>query len=54
MKRRVRIELRAEAKDEKSIKMSRITKDNRTLQKVSDADVEKYSNAAKTKFPKPN
>jgi proteasome alpha subunit len=48
------IELRAETKDEKSIKMSQITTQNKTLQKVSDADVNKYSAAAKTKFPKPN
>lgn len=48
------IELRAESKEEKSIKMSRITAQNRTLQKVSDADIEKYSGAAKSKFPKPN
>ncbi|NDF27747.1 MAG: proteasome subunit alpha, partial [Nitrosopumilaceae archaeon] len=48
------IELRSETKEEKSIKMSRITTQNRTLQKVSDADIEKYSGVAKTKFPKPN
>lgn len=48
------IELKSETKEEKSIKMSRITKDNRTLQKVNDADLEKYSKAAKEKFPKPN
>lgn len=47
------IELKSETKEEKSIKMSRITKDNRTLQKVNDADLEKYSKDAKEKFPKP-
>ncbi len=46
------IELRAESKEEKSIKMSRVTKDKRTLQKVSDAEIEKYSSVAKTKYPK--
>jgi proteasome alpha subunit len=48
------IELKSETKEEKSIKMSRITKDNRTLQKVNDSDLEKYSKAAKEKFPKPS
>ena len=48
------IELKSETKEEKSIKMSRITKDNRTLQKVNDADLEKYSKDAKVKFPKPS
>ncbi len=48
------IELKSETKEEKSIKMSRITKENRTLQKVNDADLEKYSKAAKDKFPKPS
>lgn len=48
------IELKSETKEEKSIKMSRITKDNRTLQKVNDADLEKYSKDAKEKFPKPS
>ncbi len=48
------IELRAETKDEKSIKMSRITKQNRILEKVNDEDLKKYSSVAKTKYPKPN
>mgnify|MGYP003344501830 FL=1 len=48
------IELRAETKDEKSIKMSRITKQNRVLEKVNDEELKKYSSVAKTKYPKPN
>lgn len=46
------IELKSESREEKSIKMSRITKENRTLQKVSDADLEKYTSAARAKHPK--
>ena len=48
------IEMRGEIKEEKSIKMSRVTKENRTLQKVNDADLEKYSKIAREKFPKPS
>ncbi|MBI5698487.1 MAG: archaeal proteasome endopeptidase complex subunit alpha [Thaumarchaeota archaeon] len=48
------IEMKGEIKEEKSIKMSRVTKENRTLQKVNDADLEKYSKIAREKFPKPS
>ena len=48
------IDLKSESREEKSIKMAKVTKDKRTLEKVSDADVEKYSKVAKEKFPKPS
>ncbi len=48
------IEMKGEIKEEKSIKMSRVTKENRTLHKVNDADLEKYSKIAREKFPKPS
>lgn len=49
------IDMKSEQKDEsKHIKMARITKDKKILEKMSDADLEKYSKIAKEKFPKPN
>lgn len=49
------IDLKSEQKDGiKHIKMARITKDKKTLEKVSDADLEKYAKIAKEKFPKPS
>lgn len=48
------IDLKTEQREEKSIKMARVTKDKRFLDKVSDADLEKYSKIAKEKFPKPS
>jgi proteasome alpha subunit len=47
------IELKSEVQNGvKNIKMARITKDKKILEKISDADLEKYSKAAKEKFPK--
>lgn len=47
------IELKSEQQDgTKNIKMAKITRDKKTLEKVSDADLEKYSQIAKQKFPK--
>lgn len=47
------IDLKSEQSDEpKNIKMALITKERKTLEKVSDADLEKYAQAAKEKFPK--
>lgn len=48
------IDLKGEQREEKSIRMARVTKDKRTLDKVSDADIEKYTKIAKEKFPKPS
>jgi proteasome alpha subunit len=47
------IDLKSEYKDGvKHIKMARITKEKKILEKISEADLEKYAGAAKTKFPK--
>lgn len=47
------IDLKGEYKDgAKHVKMARITKDRKILEKITDADLEKYSSMAKEKFPK--
>ena len=47
------IELKTEQKDGvKHIKVARVTKDKKILEKISDADLEKYAKIAKEKFPK--
>lgn len=47
------IDLKGEYKDgAKHVKMARITKDRKILEKITDADLEKYSGMAKEKFPK--
>jgi proteasome alpha subunit len=49
------IDLKTEQRDGiKHIKAAKITKDKKILEKLSDADLEKYSKAAKEKFPKPS
>jgi proteasome alpha subunit len=46
------IEIKSEQKNgTKHIKMSKITKDKKVLEKISDADLEKYAKLAKEKFP---
>ncbi|MGI0004435.1 MAG: archaeal proteasome endopeptidase complex subunit alpha [Candidatus Nitrosotenuis sp.] len=48
------IELKTEQKDgTKHIKAARITKDKKIIEKLGDADLEKYAKIAKEKFPKP-
>jgi proteasome alpha subunit len=47
------IDMKGEQKDEtKHIKMARITDSKKVLEKVSDADLEKYAKIAKEKYPK--
>ncbi|CAE6496051.1 Proteasome subunit alpha [Candidatus Nitrosotenuis uzonensis] len=47
------IDLKGEYKDEtKHIKMAKVTKEKKILEKISDADIDKYSKMAKQKFPK--
>ncbi len=48
------IDLKSEQRDSgmKHIKMAKITTDKKVLEKISDADLERYSKAAKEKFPK--
>jgi proteasome alpha subunit len=47
------IDLKSEQKDgAKHIKMARITKDKKILEKIGEAELEKYSKLAKAKFPK--
>lgn len=47
------IDMKGEQKDEtKHIKMAKITDDKKVLEKVSDADLEKYAKIAKEKYPK--
>ncbi|TBR09805.1 MAG: archaeal proteasome endopeptidase complex subunit alpha [Candidatus Nitrosotenuis sp.] len=47
------IDMKGEQKEEsKHIKMAKITDSKKTLEKVSDADVEKYAKTAKEKYPK--
>lgn len=47
------IDLKSEQKDGmKHIKMAKITADKKIIEKISDADLERYSKAAKEKFPK--
>jgi proteasome alpha subunit len=49
------IELKSESRDgAKFIRMAKITRDKKILEKISDADLEKYSKLAKEKFPKPS
>jgi proteasome alpha subunit len=49
------IELKSEQRDSaKHIKAARITKDKKILEKLSDAELEKYTKIAKEKFPKPS
>ncbi|MEW6044253.1 MAG: archaeal proteasome endopeptidase complex subunit alpha [Thermoproteota archaeon] len=49
------IDLKTEQRDGvKHIKAAKITKDKKILEKLSDADLEKYTKAAKEKFPKPS
>lgn len=46
------IEIKSEQKNgTKHIKMSKITKDKKVLEKISDADLEKYAKLAKEKYP---
>ncbi len=48
------IELKTEQKDgTKHIKAARVTKDKKILEKLSDAELDKYAKLAKEKFPKP-
>ena len=48
------IELKTDQKDGvKHIKVARITKDKKILEKLSDAELEKYAKIASDKFPKP-
>ncbi|MEM3065136.1 MAG: archaeal proteasome endopeptidase complex subunit alpha [Candidatus Nitrosotenuis sp.] len=48
------IDLKTEQRDgTKHIKAAKITKEKKTLEKLSDAELEKYAKAAKEKFPKP-
>lgn len=48
------IELKTDQKDGvKHIKVARITKDKKILEKLSDAELEKYAKIASEKFPKP-
>lgn len=47
------IDMKSEYKDgTKHIKMARITKDGKILEKIPDAELEKYAGLAKQKFPK--
>jgi len=47
------IDMKGEQKEEtKHIKMARITDNKKVLEKVSDADLEKYAKIAKEKYPK--
>ncbi len=47
------IELKTEQKDgTKHIKAARVTKDKKILEKLSDAELDKYAKIAKAKFPK--
>lgn len=47
------IDMKGEQKEEsKHIKMAKITGSKKTLEKISDADVEKYAKTAKEKYPK--
>ncbi|WP_268541610.1 archaeal proteasome endopeptidase complex subunit alpha [Candidatus Nitrosotenuis cloacae] len=47
------IDLKSEQKDGmKHIKMAKITTDKKVIEKISDADLERYSKVAKEKFPK--
>ncbi|TBR25537.1 MAG: proteasome subunit alpha, partial [Candidatus Nitrosotenuis sp.] len=47
------IDMKGEQKEEsKHIKMAKITDSKKTLEKVSDADVEKYAKTAKEKYPR--
>lgn len=47
------IDMKGEQKEEsKHIKMAKITDSKKTLEKISDADVEKYAKIAKEKYPK--
>jgi len=47
------IDMKGEQKEEsKHIKMAKITDSKKTLEKISDADVEKYAKVAKEKYPK--
>lgn len=49
------IDLKTEQRDgTKHIKAAKITKDKKILEKLSDAELEKYAKAAKEKFPKPS
>jgi len=49
------IELKSEQRDSaKHIKAARITKDKKILEKLSDAELEKYTKIAKEKFQKPS
>jgi proteasome alpha subunit len=48
------IDMKGEQKEEsKHIKMAKITDSKKMLEKISDADVEKYAKTAKEKYPKP-
>ncbi|MEM3172311.1 MAG: archaeal proteasome endopeptidase complex subunit alpha, partial [Candidatus Nitrosotenuis sp.] len=48
------IDLKTEQRDGiKHIKAAKITKEKKILEKLSDAELEKYAKAAKEKFPKP-
>ncbi len=47
------IDMKGEQKEEsKHIKMAKITDSKKTLEKISDADVERYAKVAKEKYPK--
>ena len=47
------IDMKGEQKEEtKHIKMAQITSSRKTLEKISDADLEKYAKIAKVKYPK--
>ncbi|MFN3655019.1 MAG: archaeal proteasome endopeptidase complex subunit alpha [Candidatus Nitrosotenuis sp.] len=49
------IDFKTEQRDgTKHIKAAKITKDKKILEKLSDAELEKYAKAAKEKFPKPS
>jgi proteasome alpha subunit len=49
------IDLKTEQRDgTKHIKAAKITKDKKILEKLSDAELEKYAKVAKEKFPKPS
>lgn len=49
------IDMKGEQKEEsKHIKMAKITDSKKTLEKISDADVERYAKVAKEKYPKPS